>query len=121
MTIADPRRVSASPGSLRPVAFNTCCVSDAGVGGREVITEGNVVVVVPLPFTVIVPPPKEADDENDSPKSPDTALHAVLTILPGDAIAAAPMVASGSSVSMSLDMPVVDAGAASIVCAATSA
>src|SRR5437764_550330 len=106
MTIAEPRRASASPGSLKPVAFSTWSATEEVDGGE---TGGQ-----PTAFGGHL-------NDDLEPNSPDSALHAMLTILPGEAIAAAPMVASGRSVSMSLESPPVDAGEESIDCAVTSA
>src|SRR4051812_37036414 len=106
MTIAEPRRASASPGSRKPVALCTWSATEDVDGGE---TGGQ-----PTGFG-------EHWSDDLEPNSPDNALHAMLTILPGEAIAAAPMVASGRSVSMSLESPPVEAGEESIDCAVTSA
>src|SRR5690242_12438077 len=89
ITIAGPGSVSTSPGSLSPVAFSTWSAMEDVDGGE---TGGQ-----PTEFG--------RHFGARAPNIPDSALHAVLTILPGEAIAAAPIVPSGRPVSMSLESP----------------
>src|SRR3954471_15103176 len=106
--MAEPRRVSASPGIRRPVAFSIWSIGETGRGaGRPSVTV----------------PDAEADAIADSrmPNRPDTMHHPALTILPGDAISAPPIVASGSCVSMSLETGPAEVDEESMDCATISA
>src|SRR3954464_9060041 len=107
MTMAEPSNVCTSPGIRRPVAFWIWSIGEIGRGaGRPSVT---------------VPEPEAAAAETDMPNRPDTTPHPAATILPGDAISAPAIVASGSRFNMSLDTGPAEVDEESMDCATISA
>src|SRR3954453_11437483 len=124
--MAEPRRVSASPGIRRPVAFSIWSIGESGRGAGRPTLAGTVGLIVTLLLPLLLPPPPsvtvpDAIADSRMPNSPDTMPHPALTILPGDAISAPPIVASGSCFNMSLETGPAALDEESMDCATISA